>query len=81
MSERSPPRARMLGLGSIIIIMSAAPMIHVDTVIVALQAAIMIVTVMIIDVDVKLVIVQVRSAPTNKTIPDLCTRQDRAASR
>ena len=55
-------------------------MIHVDTVIVALQAAIMIVTVMI-DVDVKLVIIQVRSAPTNKTIPDLCTRQDRAASR
>ena len=80
MSERSPPRARVLGLGSIIIIMSAAPMIHVDTVIVALQAAIMIVTVMI-DVDVKLVIIQVRSAAAHKTIPDLCTRQDRAASR
>ena len=80
MSERSPPRARVLGLGSIIIIMSAAPMIHVDTVIVALQTTIMIVTVMI-DVDVKLVIIQVRAAPTNKTIPYLCTRQDRAASR
>ena len=74
MSERSPPRARMLGLGSIIIIMSAAPMIHVDTVIVALQTAVRVIMTMIIDVDVKLVIIQVRSAPTNKAIPDLCTR-------